>query len=135
MGMTWHLHTRNGPAVEGDGADCSWVYRLAALLDGCCRRLDLPPLTSFQDFTDIAAAIGDDEGIGADPPSPEGAQWFAAADGLRVLEGLADHLDGLGSVPGIPTDRQDELFDELNGCIARLEAVGSGGQFHLAVLL
>lgn len=142
MGMTWRLHVLNGRVIESDGSDCSWMYRLSGYLDGCCRKLHLPPLTSFQDHTDLEANLSEDDGE-AEPDAETGwsygiddMQWFEAADGLRVLEGVADHLDGLEAIPGIPAGRQDELFEELNGCIKLLEpAAENGGKFHLAVLM
>jgi hypothetical protein len=138
MGMTLWAYVRNGPAVETDRNDCSWMYRLAAYLDGRCRELGVPALSSFFDHTDLAVGMGE----GGDDEEEEPAHgvddmsWFPAADGLRTLEALATRLAEIDPIPGLPAGRRGELFEELDGCIRLLRPAPEVGRASdLAVLM
>jgi hypothetical protein len=144
MGMALWLHTLNGRNIEGTQNDCTWMYRLAEELDLQCQVQGVLALSSFFDYTDLQANMGEEDEEPEPAVDPETGwsygiddmQWFEAASGLQTLQSLDEHLRGTPSISGLPDDRRDELFEELTDCIRQLQGPAELGQkFHLALIM
>ena len=60
------------------------------------------------------------------------AQWFDAAEGLRSVTAILDHLQNKPSV----LKRQDEVIEELVDCKAELEkALAAKRTFHFCMVM
>lgn len=159
MSMTLWLHTLQGRDMSRESDDHTLMHDLGEDLDRLCERLGVAPLSSFYDRTDLdynfaerpkkqPALAGDDafdEDEEQGPLDPETGyaygiddmQWFDAAAGLASLEALREEIeDSDGQQLHLDEEAQDLLLEELDDCIDRLrEPAGSGGRFHLAVLM
>ena len=152
MGMTLWLHTLVDHKFSADSADHSWMYRLSDELDEICLEGGVTKLSDFFDFS-YAQAAGDEDFADEDQdeeeddddeegdnleaaqgPGINGRAWFQASDGVKVVRVLlASVYDGeLVDLDGRQTD---DLCEELEDCLTRLDKAASGeGLFHLAVL-
>lgn len=91
-------------------------------LDTMCRRLDVAPLSSFYS-QDTDALNGHLRYEGYNPPDLPALTWFSAADGLRTVRALAEHLDGHPDTLA----EQGEALRELRECefvLARFDKEG-----------
>lgn len=147
MGMTLWIHTLEDREFSKDSDDHSLMHMHADALDAACDAVGVRKLSDFFDYTDLEYNIGDetdedDENENESATDPETGygygiddmQWFAADEGLITLRKLRDDVES-GAVEAIDDDDKDALLEELDDCIAVLEATAAhAGQFHLAVV-
>lgn len=154
MGMTLWIHTLEDRDYSKDSDDHSLMHDLADQLDEVCEQLNVQKITEFFDFTDLEYSYteetdSDDEDnedelendldAEIDPETDleygiDDMQWFDAARGLNTLTALHEHIKA-NSLPDLSEDEENDLLDELEDCIAKLEDTAPrGGKFHLAVV-
>lgn len=145
MSMTYWLHTLDGRNMSDDSDDYSLLLQWVDELDLACQQLGVPLLSSFADSTDLEYCLAEDddeESESESDPDPETGygygiddqQWFAVADGLACLTALRQHVAD-GWKPDLDEGDRVWLLEDLDGCIARLQAMPAGGKFHLAVIM
>jgi hypothetical protein len=144
MGMTLWVHVLNGRKISGNKNDCSMMYQLADYLDKLCQHSGLPKLSSFFDYTDLEANMGEDEqddDLDVDPETGwsygiDDMKWFEATAGLQALQHLENQVRGTRVIPDLPKERRNRLLKELHECIEELQPAARRGQrFHLAVIM
>lgn len=147
MGMTLWIHTLEDREFSKDSDDHSLMHMHADALDAACDVAGVRKLSDFFDYTDLEYNLGDetdedDENENASATDPETGygygiddmQWFAADEGLGTLRKLREEVES-GAVESLDDDDKDALLEELDDCIAILEATAArAGQFHLAVV-
>ena len=139
MGTTlWVLGKANVGA--GDSWDHSAMFDAADQLDGMCDILAVPRLSGFFDWTDFNANLADEELPGVEAPR-ERASWFEARAAIPTLRALrthiAEHPEAVSGIASLGYENAREmLIEELDDCIAKVEALGSKGErFHLCVVM
>ena len=139
MGTTlWVLGKANVGA--GDSWDHSAMFDAADQLDGMCDVLAVPRLSGFFDWSDFNANLADEELPGVEAPR-ERASWFEAHAALPTFLALrthiAEHPEAVSAIETLGFENAREmLIEELDDCIAKVEALGSKGEkFHLCVVM
>jgi hypothetical protein len=142
MSMTLWVHTLEGRQLTSHSDDHNLMQQFTKALDSICTRIEVPPLSSFRDYTDAKANMsGDTDDSGELDPETgwsygiDDMTWFSAADGLSTISALRARLTA-GDTDGIPPNKIAELIVELDSCIAKLTGPAShGGRFHLALVM
>jgi hypothetical protein len=142
MSMALWVHTLEGRQLTCHQDDHILLQKFASALDAICARIEVPPLSSFHDYTDARANMSEDtDDTGELDPETgwsygiDDMTWFSARDGLATLSALRARLIA-GNADGIPPDKVSRLIVELDSCIAKLtEPAARGAKFHLALVL
>lgn len=130
-----------------DPMDSSIMLQLQKQLERVSKKLKVPKLSDFYDYSELEAEYGgledDDNGEGDDAASSDGdpkGSWFDPAPALsavRAIHGhLSQHPEDLGLKPDPsrahwPTD----LMEELKQCQATLQdAVSRGVKFRFLIV-
>lgn len=139
MGTTlWVLGEANVGA--GDSWDHSAMFDAADQLDALCEALRVPPLSRYFDWSDFNANLADEDIPGVEAER-ERASWFEARAALPSLQALRAHIaERPEAVAGVVDlgfeNAQEVLLEELDDCIAKIEALGSRGErFHFCVVM
>jgi hypothetical protein len=120
MGTTlWVLGRKS--VDDGDDYDHSAMFDGADELDALCAKLGVAKLSSFFDWADFNANMGD-EGDDAK------AQWHDPKQALPVLRALRERVAADGG--------DAQLLEELDDCVGKVAALADRGeQFHLCVVM
>ncbi len=138
--MTLRLCVLDGRTLRTYSADHPLIEKHSAVLDALCTHAGLRPLSDFFDFTDLHHSFAH-TGIEATEVDPETGgpysiddmTWFDAAEGLRVLGGVREHV-AAGAIRG-PLTELGALVDELKACARVLEGPALRRiKFHLALM-
>jgi hypothetical protein len=141
MGDTIWVDVRGRPKGELP-PDNSIMLRMKDQLDRLSRKLKVPKLSDFYDYSELEAQYGDfmedeDGSKGAGWPS---GSWFDPAKALAAVRAIHDHLgrhpEDLRFKPG-PSRAQwpGELLEELKHCQTVLEeAVARGRPFRFLLV-
>ena len=123
MGTTlWVLGRKT--AKKGDDYDHSAMFDAADDLDALCDELGVAKLSSFFDWTDFNANMGDED----EDAKPD---WHDAGKALPVLRALRERL---AADAGGGNDAQ--LLEELDDCIGKVSGLaGRKEKFHLCVVM
>lgn len=156
MGMTLWIHTLEDREYSKDSDDHSLMHDLADQLDTVCEELNVQKITEFFDYTDMEYSYNeefnenkdDDDDEEEDEVEYDGEldpetdleygiddmQWFDATRGLATLTALREHIKA-NSLNGLSDDEENDLLDELEDCITKLEETAPrAGKFHLSVV-
>lgn len=147
MGDTIWVDVRGRPPGEAL-PDNSLMLRLEKQLDRLCRKLNVPKLSEFYDYSELEAQygdLGDDEGEPgeagpAGDDGHEGGVWFDPDPALAAVRALRDHLARHPEDLGFKPDRSRahwpaDLREELRYCQSVLEeAVARGRQFRFLIV-
>lgn len=151
MGMTLWIHTLEDRDYSKDSDDHSLMHDLADQLDEVCEELNVQKLTEFFDFTDLEYSYTEEYDGDEDEEENEeldseldsetdleygidDMQWFDASRGLATLIALREHIK-TNSLTSLSDDEENDLLDELEDCITKLEDTAPrGGKFHLSVV-
>ncbi|MFN7882501.1 MAG: hypothetical protein ACK5PF_05750 [bacterium] len=140
MGTTLWVLSKN-KMTEGDDYDHSAVFNAAERLDKLCEHLGVKALSTFFDWTDFNANMGEAEEFPSEDELREKAAWFSPDAALPTLRALRTHLasDSDARAALFEADLQhfsDYLLDELDDCISKLERIQSEADvFHLCVVM
>jgi hypothetical protein len=142
MSIALWVHTLEGRKLTSHQDDHILMQKFVSPLDTLCAKSEVPPLSSFVDYTDAKANMSEDtDGSGEIDPETgwsygiDDMTWFSAMDGLSTLSALRARLIA-GNADGIPPDKVSRLIVELDSCIAKLtEPAARGAKFHLALVL
>jgi hypothetical protein len=112
------------------------MLRLQDQLDGLSARLNVPKLSEYYDYSELAAMYEDVE---AEGDGPEGV-WHDPGPALTAVQTIHDHLvqhpEDLGFVAA-PSQKHwpTDLMEEFRHCRSVLEeAVSQGRQFRFLIV-
>jgi hypothetical protein len=124
MGTTlWVLGKQS--TADGDDYDHSAMFDAADDLDRMCEELGVARLSSFFDWSDFNANMGED---GADDVPPA---WHDAGQAVAVLQALRKCVAERTGRPD-----QEQLEEELDDCLAKLARLADRSEaFHFCVVM
>lgn len=142
MSMTLWIHTLDGRQISKESDDHTLMYSLADELDAVCKESNIALLSSFFDTTDLEANFSEDFDEDEMEMNPETGytygiddmKWFLATNGLTTMKSLRETI-AKGWKHELDSDQRTFLLEELDDCIAQLQALPSDGKFHLAVIM
>jgi hypothetical protein len=140
MSMTVWLNVRTGAATrESVDDDLSALFSYQEALDTLAEKLQVEPLTTFFDDTDVRYNMDEsgefeesDEGWPTD-----GAKWHDPNSLLRTVEAIRAHLIAHpGSIPDADGWSQQSVVEEIDILLPSLRmAASKGNTVHLLVVM
>ncbi len=136
MGNTIWVTFQTDGEPESIAYDHLLMYALEEELDRLARKLRVTEPTTFYDYSAMAEEYAAEFGV----PSKEKTFWHDAAEGLKTVEALLDHISKNSDLFLFANDAarshwRSDLIEELKNCQSLLtKAAAENRRFHFAII-